>query len=331
MNHRRTGIDQLSTLCAAAIVAVTLIALPVMSQTNTFPASGPVGIGTTTPAGKLQVKAATDSSLAIFSSTPGFGEPGLLMDSLLDSGNLAPYFFNGTKYLFYNGRVGIGAGTNPQGVLDVNPGPNSHLVIFTSMPGFGQAGLLMDSLDDVGGLSGYIFNGSKHVFWTGNVGIGVINPTVALDVNGSVNVSGNIAAKYQDVAEWVPASETMEPGTVVVLNPEKANQVMPATHPYDTLVAGVVSANPGLSLGVSAATKEQIATVGRVQVKATANGHPIHIGDLLVTSGKSGVAMKSEPMEIQGRSFHQPGTIIGKALEPLEKGEGKILVLLSLQ
>ncbi|HEV7240019.1 MAG TPA: hypothetical protein VGQ36_12340 [Thermoanaerobaculia bacterium] len=45
----------------------------------------------------------------------------------------------------------------------------------------------------------------------------------------------------------------------------------------------------------------------------------------------TGVAMRSVPFEINGRRFHQPGTIIGKALEPLPSGEGEILVLLSLQ
>jgi hypothetical protein len=29
--------------------------------------------------------------------------------------------------------------------------------------------------------------------------------------------------------------------------------------------------------------------------------------------------------------MHRPGTLIGKALEPLSEGEGEILVLLSLQ
>ena len=43
------------------------------------------------------------------------------------------------------------------------------------------------------------------------------------------------------------------------------------------------------------------------------------------------MAMYSEPMRINGRSFHQPGTVIGKALQPLMSGEGEILVLLSLQ
>jgi hypothetical protein len=43
------------------------------------------------------------------------------------------------------------------------------------------------------------------------------------------------------------------------------------------------------------------------------------------------MAMKSEPVRMKGRIFHQPGTIIGKALEALPNGEGEILVLLSMQ
>lgn len=44
-----------------------------------------------------------------------------------------------------------------------------------------------------------------------------------------------------------------------------------------------------------------------------------------------GYAMKSQPLDLNGRKIHQPGTVIGKALEPLTGGEGEILVLLSLQ
>jgi hypothetical protein len=74
-----------------------------------------------------------------------------------------------------------------------------------------------------------------------------------------------------------------------------------------------------------------IATTGRVKVKVDATRTPVRVGDLLVSSSKPGVAMRSEPVQINGRRFHQPGTIIGKALEPLASGEGEILVLLSLQ
>jgi len=41
--------------------------------------------------------------------------------------------------------------------------------------------------------------------------------------------------------------------------------------------------------------------------------------------------MKSEPIMVGGRQIHAPGTLIGKALGPLENGKGTILVLLSLQ
>jgi hypothetical protein len=96
-------------------------------------------------------------------------------------------------------------------------------------------------------------------------------------------------------------------------------------------VAGVVSAQPGIILGKGGAEKEQIATTGRVRVRVDATAAPIRIGDLLVTSDKPGMAMKSLPIEMGGAALHRPGTIVGKALEPLPKGEGEILVLLSLQ
>ena len=148
---------------------------------------------------------------------------------------------------------------------------------------------------------------------------------------GNVTVNGNIAAKYQDMAEWVPSSERLLTGTVVVLDSNKSNQVIASTQAYDTRVAGVVSEEPGIALGESGAGKVLVATTGRVLVQIDASKGPIQIGDLLVTSDVPGVAMKSEPVNIGGVQLHRPGTLIGKALEPLEKGSGKILVLLSLQ
>ena len=93
----------------------------------------------------------------------------------------------------------------------------------------------------------------------------------------------------------------------------------------------MISAQPGITLGEKSNSKVLVATTGRVKVKVDASKGPIHIGDLLVTSDVPGVAMKSEPVEFAGRKMHMPGTLIGKALEPLEKGSGEILVLLSLQ
>jgi hypothetical protein len=167
----------------------------------------------------------------------------------------------------------------------------------------------------------------------GRVGIGTLTPDPAytLDVNGSIRATSVIGAVYQDVAEWVPATETMPAGTVVVLNRAATNEVMPSHRPYDTTVAGVVSAQPGIILGQGSDTKAKIATTGRVRVRVTVQDEPIAVGDLLVTSPIAGTAMRSSPIDVGGVQIHRPGTIIGKALEPLHSGEGEILVLLTLQ
>jgi len=167
---------------------------------------------------------------------------------------------------------------------------------------------------------------------TGNVGIGTTGaPTQKLDVNGNINVSGNINAKWQDVAEWVPSKTQLAAGTVVVIDGTENNHVKPSDHAYDTTVAGVVSERPGVLLGDAGPSKSQVATSGRVRVRVDASHRAVKIGDLLVTSGEAGMAMVSEPIDLGGVKIHRPGTLIGKALEPLSGGRGEILVLLSLQ
>jgi len=158
----------------------------------------------------------------------------------------------------------------------------------------------------------------------------VVSPT-AVAITGDVSVSGNIAAKYQDVAEWVPTVEKITPATVVVIDASRENHVLPASAPYDQRVAGVVTDRPGVLLGEGGGDQVKVAHSGRVKVKVDASYGSIVAGDLLVASATPGYAMRSEPVTIGDVQLHRPGTLIGKALEPLVEGQGEVLVLLLLQ
>lgn len=169
--------------------------------------------------------------------------------------------------------------------------------------------------------------------WTSSAGVTATTDSVT--IGGSLTVSGSITgnpinAKYQDVAEWVPVRESLRPGTVVVIDETATNGVVPSRTEYDTRVAGVVSEAPGVILGEGGVGKAMIATTGRVRVRVSA-AQPIQVGDLLVTSSTRGTAMKSIPVLVGGVPLHRPGTLIGKALESFSRGEGEILVLLTLQ
>lgn len=170
-----------------------------------------------------------------------------------------------------------------------------------------------------------------RIAMSGNFGIGTASPVTKLHVAGDAQVDGNLAAKYQDVAEWVQASGPLPAGTVVVIDPQTRNQVLPASQAFDSRVAGVVSNRPGILLGEAAEGKVKVAQSGRVMVKADASYGPITPGDLLTTSPTPGHAMRSRPISLGETTIHRPGTVLGKALESLREGRGEILVLLTLQ
>jgi hypothetical protein len=127
-----------------------------------------------------------------------------------------------------------------------------------------------------------------------------------------------------DVAEYMPVTENVTPGTVLVIGED--GKLKTSTTAYDTGIAGIVSTAPGVTLGTKEGGnpgEQIIAVAGRVPCKADTSNGPIHPRDLLTTSRNPGYAMKATNPQV--------GTVLGKAMGTLESGTGTIEVLVTLQ
>jgi hypothetical protein len=185
---------------------------------------------------------------------------------------------------------------------------------------------------------------SGGAYWYGNgvYGFSVNSNGVLGDTYRSDHMYGvrtpdyMLAARYDtgssDIAEYMPVVGDVTSGTVLVIGED--GKLQPSTTSYDTRVAGIVSTEPGVSLGIKEGGnpgEQIIAVAGRVPCKVDASSAPIHAGDLLTTSDNPGYAMKAEKVSSGTLKFYLPGTVIGKAMGSLESGTGTIEVLVTLQ
>jgi hypothetical protein len=69
---------------------------------------------------------------------------------------------------------------------------------------------------------------------------------------------------------------------------------------------------------------------GPAQVKASALNGAIQAGDLLSSANQPGHAARATTVSIEAASTVLPGTILGKALEPLDEGDAQIYIYVTL-
>jgi hypothetical protein len=155
-----------------------------------------------------------------------------------------------------------------------------------------------------------------------------------IDSTGKGFFDGGTQTGGADFAESISATGTKanyEPGDVLAIDTQADRQVSLSSGPYSTLVAGIYSTKPGVvgTLHISEdpklAAEMPMSIVGIVPCKVSAENGPISRGDLLVTSSTPGYAMRGTD------GARLPGAIIGKALQPLPAGKGKIEVLITLR
>ena len=166
---------------------------------------------------------------------------------------------------------------------------------------------------------------------------GVNQPEITVfrvDGRGTIFANGGFRPFGADFAESIAVSGSTEhygPGDLLVIDASGDRRLSLSQTPYSTLVAGIYSTQPGVLASQhrvdEALPKNEVplAVVGIVPCKATAENGPIAAGDLLVTSSTPRYAMKGTDRN------RMLGAVVGKALEPLQKGTGVIQVLVTLQ
>jgi hypothetical protein len=159
-------------------------------------------------------------------------------------------------------------------------------------------------------------------------------------VGGKIDLVGAVDPIIGERFEVDPQGQ-YEVGDLLVIDPDSPYLVL-SSEPDDTKVIGVVG--PGVDYedgelmvvvfgwrGAKPAEDddENVRTVARIKVDASYGA--IKRGDLLTTSPTPGHAMSAQPVDVAGVELYKPGTIIGKALESLDSGQGLIEVFVILQ
>lgn len=283
-------------------ILITLSLATSVSAQNTFPTSGNVGIGTSTPVGQFQVMGSTawdGSGKYYFTNNASlFGKNNLILTGWLDSGNDGWSFGSIARnsIVFNINTSGIQGAVGTE-KYSIQLEGNSESLEFLSTTQASSPIMVLTQ--------------------TGNIGIGTASPGSTLEVNGNVKLTSGSGASLTfpdgttqstawtgtlcggDYAESVDAAENRalyQPGDVLVISRDATADVARSNRPYSKMVSGIYSTKPGMvgrrQQGKGNSPEVPMAMIGIVPTKVSAENGPIERGDLLVTSATEGYAMK---------------------------------------
>lgn len=235
------------------------------------------------------------------------------------------------------GSVGGGSGNKARGLYSTVPGGRDN-------DAYGAYSFAAGRRADAFGTGSFVWADSTDADFTAgtaNSNVFYVRATGGVKFNTGTNAFWTEADMScatltirggADLAEpFAMSDDVVQPGAVVVIDPDQPGRLKLSTSAYDHKVAGIVSGAGGVQPGISMIQTEKleggrnVALSGRVFALVDATKNPIRPGDLLTTSDTPGHAMKAAiPALAQG-------AILGKAMTPLANGRGLVLVLVSLQ
>jgi hypothetical protein len=317
--------------------------------------------GSTNSAGKFEITNSSNTADAVTMTTNGSGSA-LKATKTATTGTtpviLAQTSSTSGSAIAIQGEVtSTSPGGSSTGVRGINNGTSgSGIGVWGSQDGdgWGVYGSVSDAGTGVRGVASGAGEGGYFSAATGGNGLianvngsGTISTTAnncAIFQNGGTNVAridragkgyfnGGTQASGADLAEAfdvVGDRASYEPGDVLVIASGYKRTVEKCSKAYATNVIGVHATKPGVLLTEHEIDSDishlvPMGVVGVLPTKVTSQGGTIKAGDLLVTSSKTGYAMKGDPRKMK------LGMVIGKALEDFDGKEGIINVFVNVK
>jgi trimeric autotransporter adhesin len=297
---------------------------PALQAETTGPAPGISVIQGPSSAGSgmyVGIQNTSTSTAAISVDNAGTGRAAMFYNS--NGSNSSPAV-QGRTVGNGSGVSGLTTGTGVAGQFDINNSSNSNDALYAATDGTGNSLKLNHT-----GASGNVAvfqSGGSNVARIGKNGIGYFN--------GGTQSSGADVAEMFDVEGNV---NEYEPGDVLVISELSDRTVEKSSKSNSTKVAGVYATKPGVrlterNLDESMDDLVPMGVIGVIPTKVCLENGPIKRGDILVTSSRSGHAMKAIPVIVSGVEIYPTGAILGKALENFDGAEsGKIKVLVNVK